>query len=81
MPRHHIQHTRNVGPNLFAHNESIAYIMPHSTTCAVMSYVHCAACHTGEPATLCICGMPGITYGCAVRAGRTIFMKINRLTF
>ena len=37
--------------------------------------------HAGEPATLCICGVPGITYGHAVCAGQTIFMKINRLTF
>ena len=30
----------NVGPNLFTHNENSAYIMPHVTTCAVMSCVH-----------------------------------------
>ena len=25
--------------------------------------------HAGKPATLCIRGVPGITYGCAVCAG------------
>ena len=43
MPRHHMQHARNMGSNLFAHNENIAYIMPHGTACAVMSCVHCVA--------------------------------------
>ena len=28
---------RNVGPNLFAHNENHAYVMPRVTTHAVMS--------------------------------------------
>ena len=37
--------------------------------------------HAGKPATLIICGMPGITYGHAVRAGQMIFIKNNRLTF
>ena len=37
--------------------------------------------HTGKPATINIRGAPGITYGHAVRASRTIFIKINRLTF
>ena len=32
------------GPNLFAHNENSAYVMPHVTAHAVMSCVHCAAC-------------------------------------
>ena len=40
MPRYHVQHARNVGPNLFAHNKNIAYVMPHGTACAVTSYVH-----------------------------------------
>ena len=40
MPRHHTQHVQNVGPNLFAHNENSAYIMPHVTACAVMSCAH-----------------------------------------
>ena len=43
MPRHHVQHAQNVGPNLFVHNENSAYIMPCVTTCAVMSCSHCAA--------------------------------------
>ena len=37
--------------------------------------------HAGKPATLIIRGAPGITYGCAVHAGRTIFIKIDCLTF
>ena len=28
MPCHHVQHTQNVGPNLFARNVNIAYVMP-----------------------------------------------------
>ena len=34
-----MQHTQNVGPNLFTHNENHAYIMPHVTTHAVTSCV------------------------------------------
>ena len=41
MPHHHMQHMQNVGPNLFVHNENSAYIMPHVTTCAVTSCMHC----------------------------------------
>ena len=37
--------------------------------------------HAGKPATLCIYGMPEITYGCAVRASKTKFIKINCLPF
>ena len=37
--------------------------------------------HTGKPATLCIHGMPGITYGHAVCASLMIFFKNNLLTF
>ena len=44
MPCHHMQHGQKVGPILFARNENIAHIMPHVTTCAVMSYVHRATC-------------------------------------
>ena len=43
MPLHHMQHTQNVGPNLFTHNENSVYIMPHVTACAVMSCTHHAA--------------------------------------
>ena len=43
MPHHHVQHVRNVGPNLFMHNENIAHIMPHGTTCAMMSCAYCVA--------------------------------------
>ena len=44
MPHHHVQHMRNVGPNLLAHNENIAYVMPRGTAHAVISCVHHAVC-------------------------------------
>ena len=37
--------------------------------------------HAGKLATLSICGAPGITYGHAVCASQTIFIKNNHLTF
>ena len=37
--------------------------------------------HAGKPAALIICGTPEITYGRAIHASQTIFIKINRLTF
>ena len=81
MPCRHVQHARNVGPILFMHNENIAHIMPRVTAHAVMSCAHCAAMHTSKPTALIIRGAPGITYGCAVRASQTIYIKINCLTF
>ena len=51
--------------------------MPHVTACAVMSYAH-RVVHTCKPAAPI---MPEITYGHAVHASRTIFIKINHLTF
>ena len=30
-----------MGPNLFAHNENIAYVMPRGTAHAVTSYAYC----------------------------------------
>ena len=81
MPCHHVQHARNVGPILFAHNENIAHVMPRVTAQAVMSCAHHVACTAGKPATLIIRGTPGITYGRAIRTGQMIFIKINRLTF
>ena len=82
MPRHHAPHAPNVGPILFARNENIAHVMPRVTARAVTSCAHRAAraCRqAGRPNY--ICGAPEITYGRAVRASRTIFIKINRLTF
>ena len=35
----------------------------------------------GKPAALIICGVPGITYGRAIHASQTIFIKNNCLTF
>ena len=61
MPRHHVQHMRNVGSILFVCNENIAHVMP-------TAHVMMSCTHAGKPATLCICGAPGITYGRAVRA-------------
>ena len=80
MRRHHVQHARNMGPILFTHNENIAHVMPCVTASAVTSCAHCAA-RTHKPATLIIHDMPGITYGHAIRASRTISIKINHLTF
>ena len=40
MPRHHVQHVRNVGPILFTHNENIAHVMPRVTARVVMSCAH-----------------------------------------
>ena len=40
MPCHHVHHTQNVGPNIFACNENSAFIMPHVTIHAVTSCVH-----------------------------------------
>ena len=52
MPHHHAQHVQDMGPNLFAHNENSAYVMPHVTTHAVMSYAHHVVCthrQAGDP--------------------------------
>ena len=40
MPRHHMQHVRNVGPNLFERNENSAYVMQRGTAHVVMSCTH-----------------------------------------
>ena len=50
MPHHHVQHVQNVGPNLFAHNENSAFIMPRVTAHAVMSCMH-PATHTCRAAS------------------------------
>ena len=81
MPRHHAPHAPNVGPILFAHNENSAHVMPRVTACAVTSCAHRAvrACRqAGHPNYT---WHAGITYGRAVRASQTIFIKIDRLTF
>ena len=81
MPHHHMQHVRNVGPILFACNENIAHIMQRVTARAMTSCAYRVACACRQAGHLIICGMPGFTYGCAVHAGGTIFLKNNRLTF
>ena len=78
MPHHHVQHAQNAGPILFTCKENIAYIMPHVNARHACIVQHA---HAGKLATLCIRGVPGITYGCAICAGQRISMKINRLTF
>ena len=56
-------------------------------SCHVVLHMQCHhACitlcvHAGKLATLCVCGMPGITYGHAIHASQTIFIKNNCLTF
>ena len=44
MPRHHMQHVQNLGPNLFTHNDNSAYVLPHVTAHAVTSCTHHAVC-------------------------------------
>ena len=44
MPRHHVQHARNMGPILFTRNENIAHVMPRVIAHAVTSCVHCEVC-------------------------------------
>ena len=61
-----------MGPILFVRNENIAHVMPRVTA---------RRAHAGKPAALIIRGAPEITYGCAVRASRTIYIKNNHLTF
>ena len=43
MTHHHAQHARNVGPNLFVHNENIAHVIPCGITHAMTSCAHRAA--------------------------------------
>ena len=62
-------------------DENIAYVIPRGTACAVTSCAHCTARTCRHVAILIKYGMPEITYGRAVHASRTIFIKINRLTF
>ena len=45
----------------------------------VMHALHGACTQASQPP--CFHGMPGITYGHAIRASLTIFIKINCLTF
>ena len=49
MPHHHMQHMRNVGPNLFTCNENSAYVMPRVTAHAVTSCMYCTV-HTQSQA-------------------------------
>ena len=49
MPCHHVQHARNVGTNLFTHNENSAYVMPCVTTHAVTSWAPHACRHASIP--------------------------------
>ena len=65
----------------YLRNENIAHVMPHVTTCAITSCMHCVVPHAGKPANLIIRGAPGITYGCAIHAGQMILIKNNYLAF
>ena len=40
MPHHHMQHTQNMGPNLFMCNRNHDYVMSRVTVHAMTSYVH-----------------------------------------
>ena len=70
-----------MGSILFARNESIAHVMRHVTARAVTSCVHHACIHASKLAAQIIRGTPGFTYGHAIRASQTIFIKNNHLTF
>ena len=74
MPHHHMQHAQNMGPNLFTCNVNIAHVMPCGTACAMTSCAHRVAHARRQARTLCIHGMPGITYGRAIHASQTIFI-------
>ena len=80
MPHHHAQHMQNMGPNLFAHNENSAYVMPRVTACAVMSCTHRVA-HARRQASCPMYTWPEITYGHAMHASQMIIHKTNHLTF
>ena len=67
MPHCHAQHAQNVGPNLFAHNENNAFIMPRVTTCAVTSCTHCMA-HAHRQA-----GHPYVNVACQKLLMHTLF--------
>ena len=81
MPRHHMQHARNMGPILFAHNENTVHVMSHVTARAVTSCVHHAAHARRQASHPNYTWRARFTYGRAVRTSRTIFIKNNRLTF
>ena len=70
-----------MGPILFVRNENIAHIMPRVTAHAVTSCAHRATRACRQAGALIIRGAPEITYGRAVRASQTIYIKINCLTF
>ena len=49
--------------------------------CSDVMHALRGACTQASRALLCIRGMPEITYGHAIQASQTIFIKINCLTF
>ena len=69
-----------MGPILFMHNENIALVMPCVTACAVTSCAHRTA-HAHRQAGRPNYTWQGFTYGHAIHASRTIFIKNNCLTF
>ena len=81
MPRHHAPHAPNVGPILFARNANIAHVMPRVTARAVTSCAHFAARARRQAGRPNYTWRAGITYGHAVQASQTIYIKNNRLTF
>ena len=74
-----MQHAQNMMPNLFAHNENIAHIMPCVTTHAVTSCAHCAACTSRQA------GYPNYTWHarnylwtCSLHRPNNIYKKSSR---
>ena len=76
-----MRHMRQMWGLFYSRDENIAYVMPRGTARAVTSCAHRAAHARWHASHLIKYGAPEITYGCAVHASQTIFIKINRLTF
>ena len=67
---------------IYSHAMKIVPTSCHMLLHVQRHHAHITWCaHAGKLAALIIRGTPGITYGCAVRARRTIFIKFNCLTF
>ena len=76
MPCHHMQHARNMGPNLFACKENSAYIMPRVTTHAVMSCMHRAVhAHRQAGCPMYMCCARNYLWTCCLHQLNYIYQK------